>query len=76
VRRFNERGRKYYAANREKNVQRNRKWYAANPEKDLRKNRKYNAANRQQAAADQFFVMAGAAQQISEAIGKPNQKTK
>jgi hypothetical protein len=31
---------------------------------------------RDQAAADQFFIMVGAAQQISEAIGKPNQKTK
>jgi len=78
--------RKHYAANVEKFAEKQRKYRAANPEKVTDKQRKYREANpnyyrkyraaiRQQDAADQFFVMVGAAQQISEAIGKPNKKT-
>jgi len=67
--------RKYRAANREKFAEYHRKRRAANAEKFAEYDRKRRAAARQQDAADQFFVMAGAAQQISEVIGKPKQKT-
>jgi hypothetical protein len=45
---------------------------AAEKKRELRKiaDKKRRQKQGQQAAADQFFVMAGAAQQISEVIGK------
>jgi Ethanolamine utilization protein EutJ (predicted chaperonin) len=52
---------------REKKRQRERKWRAANREKVAKINRKYS----NQKAADQFFIMAGAAEQLSKL--KPNQ---
>jgi hypothetical protein len=73
---------KYRTANREKRVEKNRKYRAENREKILEKNRKYKAENREkmleyfkkyrnQKAADQFFIMAGAAEQLSKL--QPNQ---
>ena len=37
-----------------------------NPEKHMEKDRKYREANRAQAAADQFFQLAGAAQELTK----------
>ena len=68
--------RKYYEANREKILERKSNYHAANREKNVERMSKYREANREKAATDQFFIMVGAAQQISETIGKPNQKTK
>jgi len=70
-----ERQRQRYEANREKMVKRSRKYQAANREKLAEYRRNWKAATRQQAAADQFFVMAGAAQQISETISNHNKTT-
>ena len=78
--------RKYYEANFEKCREYQRKHYAANPEKHRKSKRKWREANleksrkdaleayyktRQQSAADQFFIMAGAAESISKL--KPKQ---
>ena len=61
-------------------IKRNKKVYqsyiAKHPDAGRVTSLKRRKKIRDQAAADQFFIMAGAAQQISEAIGKPNQKTK
>ena len=78
--------RKYYEANRERKREKDRKYYEANPEKQREQKRKYREANReklrkkslksyyktlQQTAADQFFIMAGAAEQLTKL--KPKQ---
>ena len=79
-------GRKYYEANREKRRESVRKWLEANSEKQRESARKHYAANsekqresarkaakkaKQQTAADQFFIMAGAAEQLTKL--KPKQ---
>ena len=81
-----EKDRKYYEANPEKQRERKLKYYEANPEKQREQKRKYREANReklrkkslksyyktlQQTAADQFFIMAGAAEQLTKL--KPKQ---
>jgi hypothetical protein len=65
-----ERQRKYREANPEKVAERKRKYNEANREKIAEYRRKHYEANCQQAAADQFFQIQGAAEQISEAIEK------
>ena len=81
-----EQARKWYLANCEKHLELSRKWREANPEKKQERNRKWREANpekaresgrksyyetRQQTAADQFFIMAGAAEQLTKL--KPKQ---
>jgi hypothetical protein len=76
-----ESNRKHRKANPEKERKRERKWREANPEKLREHFRKYREANRekrresslksycksrQQTAADQFFILAGAAESISK----------
>ena len=61
-----ERNRKWSKANPEKVRERIRKWKEANPEKLLKHKRKYYYKARNQAAADQFFILSAAAQQISD----------
>ena len=61
-----ERNRKWREANPEKVRERKRKYHEANLEKVRERKRKYREKNRNQAAADQFFIMAGAAEQISK----------
>lgn len=71
---------------RVKNREANRKWREVNPEKARESQRKYHEANpekkreqslksyykaKQQTAADQFFIMAGAAEQLTKL--KPKQ---
>ena len=63
--------RKYREANREKLRERWHKHYAANPEKQRESARKAAKKAKQQAAADQFFIMAGAAEQLTKL--KPKQ---
>ena len=74
--------RKYHAANREKITERQRKYRAENRKEVEESYRKYHAKNREkcaekcrkhrnQKAADQFFIMAGAAEQLSKL--QPNQ---
>ena len=78
--------RKNYEANREKKIEYARKWaaanldkvreskrknYKANPEKSLERKRKLRHKTRQQTAADQFFILAGAAEQLTKL--KPKQ---
>lgn len=73
--------RKWEAANPEKMREKKRKWREVNPKKVLEYQRKYRNANpekdqercrktyrktRQQSAADQFFILAGAAESISK----------
>jgi len=48
-----------------------RKWREANPEKQRELKRKTYRKTRQQSAADQFFIMAGAAEQLTKL--KPKQ---
>ena len=66
-----ERWHKHYAANPEKQRESARKHYAANPEKQRESARKAAKKAKQQAAADQFFIMAGAAEQLTKL--KPKQ---
>jgi hypothetical protein len=81
-----ESARKRYESNREKYREKCRKWREANPEKLREHFRKYREANRekrresslksycksrQQTAADQFFILAGAAEQLTKL--KPKQ---
>ena len=63
---FRDLGRKYYAAKIEKERERNRKNYAANAEKKREQSQKSKTKRRNQAAADQFFIMAGAVESISQ----------
>ena len=63
--------RKWQAANPEKMREFKRKWSDANPEKVREKDRKLYRKTRQQSAADQFFIMAGAAEQLTKL--KPKQ---
>lgn len=58
--------REQYAANSEKVRESNRKWSEANPEKRREINLKSYYKTRQQTAADQFFILAGAAESISK----------
>lgn len=73
--------RKWEAANPKKMREKKRKWREANPKKAREAQRKYRNANpekdqercrkryhktRQQTAADQFFIMAGAAEQLTK----------
>lgn len=66
-----ERNRKWRETNTEKYRESSRKWQAANPEKASEANRKSYYKTRQQTAADQFFIMAGAAEQLTKL--KPKQ---
>jgi hypothetical protein len=61
-----ERRRKRYEANSEKEREYVRKRYAVNSEKQREYFRKRYAASTQQSAADQFFVMAAAAQELTQ----------
>ena len=63
--------RKRYEANREKLKEYARKYYKANHEKRRKSDRKTKQKTRQQTAADQFFILAGAAESISKL--KPKQ---
>jgi hypothetical protein len=58
--------RKYYEANREKQREKDRKYYEANPEKMREQSLKSYQKAKQQSAADQFFILAGAAESISK----------
>ena len=81
-----EQKRKRYESNRDKVRESSRKWRVSNPEKYREAKRKYREANlkkareislksyyktRKQTAADQFFIMAGAAEQLTKL--KPKQ---
>jgi hypothetical protein len=70
----------YQNLSKSEKIKRNKKVYqlyiAKYPDGPKVTSFKRRKKERDQAAADQFFVMAGAAQQISETIAKPNQKTK
>ena len=81
-----EKDHKWREANRERKREKDRKYYEANPEKYREAVRKYYEANfeklrgkslksyyktLQQTAADQFFIMAGAAEQLTKL--KPKQ---
>jgi hypothetical protein len=61
-----ERSRKWRKANREKKREREREYRKANPEKILERERKSKQKTKQQTAADQFFILAGAAESISK----------
>lgn len=61
-----EKDRKWRAANTEKAREVIRKWYAANIEKAREKALKRYAAKSSQSAADQFFIMAGAAELLTK----------
>ena len=67
--------REQYAANPEKVREWNRKWRESNLEKHRESDRKrmikFRHKTRQQSAADQFFIMAGAAEQLTKL--KPKQ---
>lgn len=63
--------RKWREVNPEKNRESVRKWCEANPEKAQKSNRKAKQKSKQQTAADQFFIMAGAAEQLTKL--KPKQ---
>ena len=65
------RERKWREANPEKLREHFRKHYEANPEKCRESSRKCRQKTRQQSAADQFFIMAGAAEQLTKL--KPKQ---
>ena len=62
--------RKSYKANPNKKREHSRKWEKANPEKAREACRKrvikFRQKSRQQTAADQFFILAGAAESISK----------
>jgi hypothetical protein len=57
---------KRYYANYEKAREQKLKWNKANPEKIRKTNLKFYCKTRNQAAADQFFILSAAAQQISD----------
>ena len=63
-----EQHRKWYEENREKKAEKDRKWHEANREKRAEQHRKWYEEKKHQSAADQFFIMAGAAEQISQTI--------
>ena len=58
--------RRYYETNFEKQREKNRKWCEANHEKRRGISLKSYYKTRQQTAADQFFILAGAAESISK----------
>lgn len=61
-----------YAANAKKRRESQRNWAALNPEKRREYERKSRNKSCNQSAADQFFVMAGAAEQISKITNTNN----
>ena len=63
--------RKYRVANPEKVREKERKYRAENPEKRRESDRKTKQKTKNQSAADQFFIMAGAAEQLTKL--KPKQ---
>ena len=63
--------RKYREANREKRREQDRKYYAENPGKEIKRVYKAKQKAKNQSAADQFFIMAGAAEQLTKL--KPKQ---
>lgn len=86
---INDRKRKYYAKNTEKINENMREWRAKNPKKTKEYGRKHHAKNleeirekqrkqkrkyRNQKAADQFFILAGAAESLTNLITQ-NKKT-
>ena len=58
--------RKWQKANSKKTQESDRKWRVANPEKHREAVRKSKRKAKQQTAADQFFILAGAAESISK----------
>lgn len=69
-----ERKRKYRAENAEKLRERKRKDYTENIAKIKEKNRKYYADHANQKNADQFFILTGAAESLTNLITQ-NKKT-
>jgi len=87
--RFREKDRKWASENKQKVAENSRRWRAANPEKAREVSRKYRESNpekvlekhrkhrerkRNQSAADQFFIMAGAAEAIKDTLNNTNQE--
>jgi len=66
-----ERELKYREANPEKRRKANREWREANRDELRERCRKSYCKSRQQSAADQFFILAGAAEQLTKL--KPKQ---
>ena len=58
-----------------RNPNRAQEYYKENRDRIVEYHKKRNETNRAQAAADQFFIMAGAAESLTNLI-KPNKKTK
>jgi hypothetical protein len=67
--------RKYRENNKEKRSESDRKYRENNRDKILEYYRKYRENNKQQSAADQFFIMAGAAEQISQTLTEIQNET-
>jgi len=61
-----ESARKHYESNPEKARKAKRKYRAENLEKQRESDRKSKQKAKQQTAADQFFIMAGAAEQLTK----------